>query len=78
MAWSSGQRRSLHLQWSRVKISALPSFLAVKTTEAERSKQDVWDLNEGGRGEIRWIDRQAKVEWNMQKEDGSLRRQLNR
>ena len=28
-------------------------------------------------GEIRWIDRQVKVERNMEKEDGSLRRQLN-
>ena len=31
MAWSSGQRRSLPLQGSRVRISALPSFFAVVT-----------------------------------------------
>ena len=55
----------------RVQIPAILSFFAVltatmlrwqPTTEAERRKPDVWGLNEGGGGKIRWIDWQAKVE----------------
>ena len=74
VAWSSGQHRSLPLQRSRVHIPAIPSFFAVVIATMLRWQLKRFNygsgtpqarrggLNEGGRSEIRWIDRQAKVE----------------